>query len=202
MGVFGETKPGCDRDFLNFSRLASCGAKLGAGRTRRQNTTKTLFFGASDSSPTDAWFRSHVPGVVQSEGAPVHTGREVLPEERALLGKVYIDYFALSRASVLVANCAIESTFQSSAKLLRDARGLPTYRALDCHHLAPFPQFERSHVFWMQSDGWLWMWTRERPWVEVLGAAVIIGGLVMLCRCFMAWRRAAKEHHPVPDEED
>jgi hypothetical protein len=30
------------------------------------------------------------------------------------MGKVYIDYFALSRASVLVSNCAIESTFQAS----------------------------------------------------------------------------------------
>jgi hypothetical protein len=46
--------------------------------------------------------------------------------------------------------------FQGSAKLLRDARGLPTYRALDCHHLAPFPDFERTHVFWMQSDGIAW----------------------------------------------
>ena len=150
LGVMGEHKPGCDRDFMNFTRIAACGAAAAVSHQPHHTAasavpplselTKTMaVFQASDSSPTDGWFRDHYAGLIQSEGEAMHTGREVQGVKKTWLGKVYIDFFALSRAKVLVVNCPAESSFQLMAKMLRDAHGLPTYRAMDCSALAPYP---------------------------------------------------------------
>ena len=41
------------------------------GQGARITDGATRYFAASDSSPTDAWFKRHVADVVQSAGAPV-----------------------------------------------------------------------------------------------------------------------------------
>ena len=74
----------------------------------------------------------------------MHSGREVASDKMKFLGKIYVDFFALAQASVLIVNCPAESTFQLFAKLIRDANGLPTYRSTGCELLQPYPTSERG----------------------------------------------------------
>jgi hypothetical protein len=54
----------------------------------------------------------------------------------------------------------------------------------------------------MQSDGWLWLFIRERPWLELVAALVLVGVLVAIFRGAAAWRRARKGLTKIPMEEE
>ena len=86
--ALGGVKPGCDRDAGNLSLVADCAERLGGHRASEGSTRDVMLFEASDSSATDAWFRSRVAGLVQTEGVPVHTGREIDDEHKSALAKV------------------------------------------------------------------------------------------------------------------
>ena len=86
--ALGGVKPGCDRDAGNLSLVADCAERLGRLRASKGSTRDVTLFEASDSSATDAWFRSRVAGLVQTEGVPVHTGREIDDEHKSALAKV------------------------------------------------------------------------------------------------------------------
>jgi len=145
-GISGDLpRAGCDGAGLG-SMLVSLEHLLGClDQLRRPGT---VVFEASDSTRTDGWFRERVPGLVQSEGVPVHSGREIDAKNKGDAAKVVVDYFVLSRTTAFITNCPGESTFVANVELLRDALQLPTYRGLAaattaaCTQLAPYP----SHV--------------------------------------------------------
>ena len=165
LGLAYRAKEGCDRG--DEELVLACASRVAAsvhaapkatlapdkwrkgvhGATISARQPAVAFFEASDSSAVDARFKALLPALVQSEGVPVHTGRDIEASSKRFAGKVYVDFFILARASALVTNCPAESTFIAHIKLLRDAAGLPTYRATDCGAaLLPYPA--HVHVNW------------------------------------------------------
>jgi hypothetical protein len=182
-GLFHTQKAGCDKDAGNLELLPSCAQRVAQASGWRAVT----MFEASDSSQTDAWFKGRVSGLVQAEGVPVHTGREVDAQSKASLAKAYIDFFVLARATALVSNCNGESTFVGAAKLLRDGapthRNLHSYRAVDCARLAPFPA--NTHVEWKRDGMTMREYVHARPGnvlaAELIGVPTFIICLLVLC---------------------
>ena len=152
-GIKGDLpRAGCDGGDLgtmeaSLEKLMSCAHRV-QGELGRAGEPSPAIFAASDSSSVDRWFKATYPAIRQSEGVPVHTGRQVEAPFADDVTKVVVDFFVLSRASSFITNCPAESTFVANVQLLRDAHELPTYRGLSadgapaCAKMAAYP----SHV--------------------------------------------------------
>jgi len=152
-GIKGDLpRAGCDGGDLgsmeaSLERLMACAYHI-QGELGRAGDPSPAIFAASDSTSVDHWFKAAYPAIKQSEGVPVHTGRQIEAPFSDDVTKVAVDFFVLSRAHAFVTNCPAESTFVANVQLLRDAHRLPTYRGLSadgapaCTQMAAYP----SHV--------------------------------------------------------
>ena len=96
---------------------------------------------------------------------------------------MYVDFFVLTRATALVSNCGGESTFVGSAKVLREAHGLKSYRAVDCIELAPWPA--HTHVDWKGSAGWELLAHTAPGLIFAIGVGLVLLAVagILLCCC-------------------
>ena len=198
-GLFGKARTGCDKDSTNLNLIVGCATQVANTLTALRGTGAYQIFEASDSSATDQWFRRTLgPGLAQSAGVPVHTGRHLDPSFSASLSKVYVDFFALARADAFISQCNGESTFTANAKLLRDAVDLPTYRAFECAQLQPYPA--HTHVDWHSQirEGGLVSTIVHlpdtAPGIFIVGiVAIVVLGPVVLCLALTYFRAATVE---------